>query len=261
LTTWDPGQYLQFREARLRPALDLLARIQPSLPPRLVVDLGCGPGNLTARLAERWPEAEVIGVDSSPSMLAAAHRDHPAITWIEADLAHYEPPRPADVVFTNAALHWLPDHERLLPALLDRLAPGGTLAVQVPDEWDSPSHTAGFAIAASDRFRDRLAPDLAEHPLLSPAEYLEVLLPRAAEVDCWTTTYHHVLEGPDPVVEWFRGSFLREFLSRLDDADGAAFLAEYTAAMVTAYPPRTDGRTILPFRRLFLVARTHRGAS
>jgi trans-aconitate 2-methyltransferase len=252
LTTWDPGRYLQFREARLRPALDLLARVPDDEPPTLVVDLGCGPGNLTARLAGRWPDAEVIGVDSSPVMLADARRDHPGITWVEADLATYEPPRPADVVFTNAALHWLPDHERLLPALLDRVAPGGTLAVQVPDDWDSPSHTAGFAIAASARFRDRLTVDLPEQPLLTPARYLDVLLPLAAEVDCWTTTYYHVLEGPGPVVEWFKGSFLREFLSRLDEVDGAEFLAEYTAAMHEAYPPRADGRTVLPFRRLFL---------
>lgn len=255
MTTWDPEQYLQFAEARLRPAMDLLARIQPAESPGLVVDLGCGPGNLTARLAERWPDAEVIGVDSSPEMLADARRDHPGLTWVEADLAGYEPPRPADVIFTNAALHWLPDHERLLPTLLGRVAPGGTLAVQVPDEWDSPSHTEGFAIAASERWRERLTVDLPEQPLLTPMQYLDVLLSLAEAVDCWTTTYHHVLEGANPVVEWFKGSFLREFLSRLDDADGAAFVADYTAAMAEAYPPRPDGRTVLAFRRLFLVVR------
>lgn len=257
MTTWDPGQYLQFAEARLRPALDLLAQVGPTRPPRLVVDLGCGPGNLTALLAERWPDAEVIGVDSSAAMLADARRDHPGPTWVEGDLATYEPPRPADVVFTNAALHWLPDHEHLLPTLLSRVAPGGVLAVQVPAEWDAPSHTEGFALAASDRWRGRLAVDLPEQPLLTPAQYLEVLLPLAAHVDCWVTTYHHVLEGPDPVVEWFKGSFLREFLSRLDDADGAEFVADYADAMHQAYPPRPDGRTVLAFRRLFLVARTH----
>ena len=261
MTTWDPGQYLQFREARLRPALDLLARILPAVPPGLVVDLGCGPGNLTSRLAERWPDAEVIGVDSSPAMLADARREHPGLTWVEADLATYEPPRPADVVFTNAALHWLPDHEHLLPTLLGRVAPDGVLAVQVPAEWDAPSHTEGFAIAASPWWRDRLSVHLPEQPLLTPAQYLDVLLPLAADVDCWTTTYHHVLEGPDPVVEWFKGSFLREFLSRLDDADGAAFVADYAEAMRRWYPPRPDGRTVLPFRRLFLVARAHGGAT
>ena len=255
MTTWDPGQYLQFREARLRPALDLLARIQPAAPPTLVVDLGCGPGNLTARLSERWPEAEVIGVDSSPAMLDDARRDHPGITWVEADLATYEPPRPAAVVFTNAALHWLPDHATLLPTLLGRVAPGGLLAVQVPDEWDAPSHTEGFALAASDRWRHRLTVELPEQPLLSPAQYLHVLLPLAGDVDCWTTTYHHVLEGPDPVVEWFKGSFLREFVSRLDGPDATEFVADYAVAMRVAYPPRADGRTVMPFRRLFLVAR------
>lgn len=255
MTTWDPGQYLRFRELRLRPALDLLARVDPDGPPGLVVDLGCGPGNLTARLAERWPTAEVIGVDASPSMLAAARRDHPGLSWVEADLAAYRPPRPADVVFSNAALHWLPDHRALLPTLLGRVAPGGRLAVQVPDEWDAPSHTAGFEIARSDRWRARLGDAMDDQPLLTAAEYLDVLLPVAADVDLWTTTYHHVLAGPDPVVEWFEGSFLRAFLSRLDEADGEAFVAEYAARMARAYPPRPDGRTVMAFRRLFLVAR------
>ncbi len=253
MTTWDPEQYLQFEALRLRPALDLLAHVEPAEPPGLVVDLGCGPGNLTARLAERWPGAEVIGVDSSPSMLADARRDHPELTWVEADLATYEPPRPADVVFSNAALHWLPDHETLLPTLLGRVAPGGVLAVQVPDEWDAPSHTAGFAIANAPHWKDKVGYDLNEHPLLDGAGYLDVLLPLAADVDLWTTQYFHVLEGPDPVVEWYKGSFLRAFLSGLDEADGQAFVAEYAAAMAEAYPPRPDGRTVLPFRRLFLV--------
>ena len=255
MTTWDPGQYLRFRELRLRPALDLLAHVRPGSPPGLVVDLGCGPGNLTARLAERWPDAEVVGVDSSPSMLAEARRDHPGPTWVEADLADYEPPRPAEVVFSNAALHWLPDHEALLPTLLQRVAPGGVLAIQVHDGWDAPSHTAGFAIAASPRWRDRLRHDLPEQPLLRPEQYLDLLLPLAADVDCWTTTYHHVLEGPDPVVEWFKGSFLRTFVSDLESADADAFLAEYAAAMAEAYPTRADGRTVMAFRRLFLVVR------
>lgn len=256
MTTWDPGQYLQFEQARRRPALDLLARVPDDLDPDLVVDLGCGPGNLAADLARRWPRAEIVGVDSSPAMLERAREAHPDRRWVEADLAAYEPPEPAGLVFSNAALHWLPDHASLLPRLLGRVAPGGVLAVQVPDGWNDPSHTEGFALAASPRWRDRLGDvTLPEHPLLSPAEYLDVLLPLTAEVDCWTTTYLHVLEGPDPVVEWFTGSFLREFLSRLDPDEGAAFTADYTEAMRAAYPPRADGRTVLPFRRLFLVAR------
>jgi trans-aconitate 2-methyltransferase len=188
-------------------------------------------------------------------MLADARALLPEVTWVEADVTTYQPDEAPDLLFTNALLHWVPDHETVVPRLFGLVAPGGTFAMQVPDKWDEPSHTIGFEIARQDRWREALDGALAEHPLLTEAQYLDLLLPVAADVDLWTTTYHHVLEGPDPVVEWFLGSFLRAFLSRLPDDEGAAFVQQYAEAMREAYPPRDDGRTVMPFPRLFLVAR------
>lgn len=257
MTTWDPQRYAQFWDQRRRPAVDLIARLAPARPPGSILDLGCGPGTVTTLLADRWPEAEITGVDSSPTMLADARALLPEVIWREGDLTTFVPDQSPDLLFTNAALHWAPDHETLIPRLFGLLAPGGSLAVQVPDKWDQPSHTLAFEIAAQDRWREALRDAIDPHPLLSPARYLDLLLPVAADVDLWTTTYHHVLEGPDPVVEWFLGSFLRAFLSRLDADDGADFVARYTEAMAEAYPPRADGRTVMPFPRLFLVARAN----
>jgi trans-aconitate 2-methyltransferase len=254
VTTWDPQQYAQFWDQRRRPALDLIARLRPDAPPRRILDLGCGPGTVTTLLADRWPAAEIVGVDASPVMLDDARALLPDVTWVEGDLATHEPDAAPDLVFTNAALHWVPDHRTLIPRLFGLLAPGGTLAIQVPDKWDAPSHTIGFEIAAQDRWRHALDGALDPHPLLAPTDYLDLLLPLAADVDLWSTTYHHVLEGPDPVVEWFLGSFLRAFLSRLPEAEGGEFVAEYAAAMREAYPARPDGRTVMPFPRLFIVA-------
>ena len=257
MTTWDPQQYAQFWDQRRRPALDLIARLRPDPAPRRILDLGCGPGTVTTLLADRWPDAEIVGVDSSTAMLADARGLLPDITWVEGDLTTYEPEHAPDLVFTNAALHWVPDHRTLIPRLFGLTAAGGTLAIQVPDKWDQPSHTIGFEIAAQERWRDRLAGALDPNPLLDEDEYLDLLLPVAADVDLWTTTYHHVLEGPDPVVEWFLGSFLRAFLSRLPEDEGGDFVAQYAEAMRIAYPMRDDGRTVMPFQRLFIVARAN----
>lgn len=254
MTTWDPQKYAGFWDQRRRPALDLIARLAPAAAPKRILDLGCGPGTVTTMLADRWPDAEIVGVDSSTEMLEEARTLLPDVAWVQGDLTTYAPDEAPDLLFTNAALHWVPDHETLIPRLFGLLAPGGTLAIQVPDKWDQLSHTIGFEIAAQDRWAEALAGAIDPHPLLSPARYLELLLPVAADVDLWTTTYHHVLEGPDPVVEWFLGSFLRAFLSRLDEADGQDFVAQYAEAMRTAYPARADGRTVMPFQRLFLIA-------
>ncbi len=256
MTTWDPAQYGRFEAPRLRPALDLIARLgEVVADPGLVVDLGCGQGHVTALLAVRWPEAEVIGVDTSPSMLADARRDHPGLTWVEGDAAAHQAPRPPDVCFSNAALHWLADHEALFPALLGRVAPGGVLAVQVPGMWEAPSHTTAFALAAEPRWADRLAGAHQPEPVLPPEQYLDVLEPVAAEVEVWTTTYHHVLTGEHAVVEWFKGSLLRAFVSRLEPDEADDFVATYTERVAPHYPRRPDGTTVLPFRRLFVLAR------
>jgi trans-aconitate 2-methyltransferase len=205
-------------------------------------------------LADRWPGAEVIGVDSSPTMLAEARRVHPELALVEGDAASWEPPRPVDVLFSNAVLHWVPDHAALCPRLLGHTAPGGLLAVQVPDMWDAPSHRHAFELARSPRWRNQVGDALDDHPLLTPEGYLDVLEPLAEEVEVWSSTTYLALEGDHPVVEWFKGSLLRAFLSRLDPADGDDFVAEYTKRVAADYPPRPDGRTILPFQRLFILA-------
>lgn len=250
---WNPGQYLRFAGPRLRPALDLVGRIEAEAP-GLVCDLGCGAGNVTRLLAERWPGAEVAGVDSSPEMLARARAEAPALSWIEADLAHWAPPRPADVLFSNAAFNWLDDHAGLFPRLVAALAPGGVLAVQMPRNHGAPSHTCMVEAAARGPWRDVLAPLLRPSPVAEPAFYYDLLAP-LAEVELWETEYLHVLEGDDPVVAWTSGTALKPLLDALDEPWRGAFLAEYRARVAEAYPRRPDGRTLFPFRRLFLLAR------
>lgn len=251
--SWDPAQYLKFAGHRLRPAVDLLNRVDADAPAE-VYDLGAGTGNVTRLLAARWPGARVTGVDASAEMLAKATADAPGIAWERADLAAWRPPRPADVIFSNAALHWVGDHARLFPALLGALAPGGVLAVQMPRNFGAPSHTAIAEAARSGPWRVRLEPLLRPAPVASPARYFDLLAPRAAEVDIWETEYVHVLEGQDPVKEWTKGTWLRPLLDALDEPERSRFEARYAELVAAAYPPRSDGRTLFPFRRLFIVA-------
>jgi trans-aconitate 2-methyltransferase len=251
---WDPAQYLAFAGPRLRPALDLLDRV-PAAAPGAVYDLGCGTGHVTRLLAVRWPDAAVTGVDASPAMLAQAGREPSRVTWIHADLAAWAPPAPADVLFSNAALHWLDDHRRLFPELVARLAPDGILAVQMPRNHGAPSHTAMLEAAEAGPWRERLVPVLRPRPVADPADYHDWLGPHVRTLDIWETEYLHVLEGENPVVEWTRGSALRPLLDALAPWDREAFLADYGARIARAYPRRPDGRTLFPFRRLFLVAR------
>ena len=250
---WDPAQYLRFASARLRPALDLLARIEADTP-ATVVDLGCGTGNVTALLAARWPDADVVGVDDSPEMLARAAADHPGLRFVAGDVSSWRPDRPAAVVYSNAALHWLDDHDRLFPDLLGAVARGGTLAVQMPRNHHAPSHTAVAAAVAAGPWAGRLRPLLRPFPVREPAFYHDLLAPAAA-LDIWETEYLHVLTGDDPVAEWTRGSLLRPLLAALDADIAARFYADYSARIAAAYPRRADGTTLFPFRRLFIVAR------
>ena len=250
---WDPAKYLEFAGHRLRPALDLLARV-PAAAPAVVQDLGCGAGNVTRLLVERWPGAAVTGVDGSAAMLESARAAVPAVEWIRADIADWRGDRPADVVFSNAALHWLDDHAGLFPRLVSGLAPGGTLAVQMPRNHGAPSHTEMVAAAEAGPWRERLRPALRTRPVAGPAVYHDILASHVSRLDIWETEYLHALEGDNPVVEWTRGSALKPLLDHLQEPERSGFLAEYSARIARAYPPGPDGRTLFPFRRLFIVA-------
>ena len=253
MADWNPSKYLEFAGPRLRPALDLLGRVSLDAP-GVVYDLGCGAGNVTRLLPARWPAAEVVGVDGSAAMLATAARTALGVAWVQADLGEWSAPRPADLIFSNAALHWLDDHATLFPRLVRSLAPGGVLAVQMPRNHQAPSHTEMVAAALAGPWRDRLEPLLRRSPVAAPATYYDVLAPHVGQLEVWETEYLHVLAGDAPVVEWLRGSSLRPLLDALDEPNRSAFLAAYTGRVATAYPSRPDGRTLFPFRRLFIVA-------
>ncbi len=252
---WEPGQYGRFAGPRLRPGLDLLARVPLEGATRSVVDLGCGSGALFPALRARFPEAELAGVDSSPEMLAQARGADADATLVEADAATWRPDGPVDLIFSNAVLHWLPDHAALLPRLLRHCR---VLAVQMPANFGAPSHRLVGEIAARPRWAARLGGVRPGEHVLEPAAYRRLLAPLAAEVDLWETVYWHVLEGADPVLEWVRGTTLLPVFAELGGAaasdEARAFTAEYALALRSAYPPEPDGRTLFPFRRLFLVA-------
>ena len=250
---WDPAQYLKFAGPRLRPALDLLQRIDFEAP-QIVYDLGAGAGNVTRLIAVRWPEARVTGVDSSAEMLAEAAAENPQIQWQQADLGIWRPERPADVIYSNAALHWLDHHERLFPAVFARVAPGGVLAVQIPRNFGAPSHTSITETALDGPWRQRLEPLLRPSPVAEPAFYYDLLAPRAAALDIWETEYLQVLEGENPVKEWTKGTWLTPLLAALEEPERSRFEAAYGERVAAAYPPRSDGKTLFPFRRMFLIA-------
>ncbi len=251
---WDPAQYLRFADERLRPALDLIARI-PHPSPRRVVDLGCGAGNALPVLAARFPGAEILGVDGSPAMLAKAAAGSGGFRTELADIARWSPTAPVDVIFSNAALHWLTGHESLFPRLLRCLAPGGVLAVQMPAMHEAPFRTLQSQVAAEGSWAARLVGIASSPPILGTEAYYDLLAPRVAALELWLTEYLHVLRGPDPVVQWAMGTSLRPFLDALEEPERGGFLAAYAAALRPLYPPRADGAVLLPFRRLFILAR------
>lgn len=252
---WDTATYARYTDERARPFYDLVRRVRGD--PRRIVDLGCGTGRLTRTLQERWPDAEIHGVDASPQMLKDAHTDVPNLVFIQDDLVRYRPPWPVDLIVSNAALHWVPDHPRLLQTLVERLAPDGQLAVQVPTNHHAPSHRIVRETAAAPEWGDRFQGLGAVH-VLAPEDYLRHLHAHGCSVDLWTTTYHHILEGAHAVRDWLEGTTLRPYLSRLDPGERAAFLKALDAPLRRAYPER-DGHVVFPFTRLFFVAR--RGAS
>jgi trans-aconitate 2-methyltransferase len=251
---WDPAQYLVFGDHRLRPALDLIARVALDHP-ATIADLGCGAGNVTKILRQRWPDAKVMGIDSSTSMLDRARAADPDVDWQFADLTSWAPRSPVDLVYSNAALHWLDDHERLFPHLASTVAVGGILAVQMPRNFSEPSHTTLYEAAREGPWRDRLEKLIRVEPTKPPAFYWDVLAPRVRSLDVWETVYLQRLEGENPVAEFVKGSWLGPFLAALEGAERTAFEAAYRERVKRAYPPRADGATLFPFRRLFIVAR------
>lgn len=266
-TTWDPQQYLRYADERARPFEDLIARTGVESP-AVVVDLGCGPGNMTVALSERWPSAQVVGIDSSEEMIGrAAGLSRPGrLEFRAADLTSWRPDRPVEVIVCNATLQWVPGHLGLLAGFVSALAPGGCFAFQVPANFGLPSHVLLRELSLSERWREILAPAVANGPSShEPSVYLEALLdsPRAERVEVWETTYHHVLSGSDPVLNWVKATGLRPVLEALrasekEDPAGAEeeFLSSYAAALRAAYPPDAAGRTIFPFRRVFGVVRS-----
>lgn len=256
---WEPSRYLRFADHRKRPALELLARAEHPAP-RLVVDLGCGTGDMAAVMADRWPDAEVVGLDLSPDMLAQAAKQQTRVRWVQADIPTWQPDRPVDVLYSNATLHWLHDHDVLFPHLAGLLAPGGVLAVQMPLVWSEPFQVLMRQVLATggtdgeplgpEALRERLAHSWVEEP----AHYYDLLAPSVETLDIWTTRYLQVLRDDDAVVEWVRATSMRPVLNALSQPELDVFLARYRQELATPYPPQPDGTILFPFPRLFIVA-------
>lgn len=258
---WDPRQYLRRADERGRPFLDLLGRVDADNP-RCVVDLGCGPGSQTVRLAGRWPAAQIVGVDSSPEMIAAAKGQSSGtreptggLTFVVGDIARWRPTAETDVVISNAALHWVPGHRDLIRGWAAALPSGAWLAFQVPGNFGSPSHRIMAELAASPPWAAALAGVLRHDDAVDePLGYARLLLDCGWIPDVWETTYVHLLPGDDVVLEWVRGTGLRPVLATLEPDAGRHFEAEYAARLRHAYPRRAEG-TLFPFRRIFCVGR------
>ena len=253
--TWSAKQYVAFEDERTRPARDLLAAI-PTPEARTVVDIGCGPGNSTELLVQRFPQARVSGLDSSADMIAAARERLPQLRFELAEIDKWTAEGPFDVIFANAVLQWVPNHAMLLPALAGKLSAGGSLAIQMPDNLNEPSHRLMREVAANGPWASKLASAAGQRTeMASASDYFSMLRPHCARVDVWRTTYHHQLSGGAAgVVEWFKGSGLIPFLSPLNEEERAQYLQQYLTAVSNAYPALGDGSVLLPFPRLFIVA-------
>ncbi|MFD1141017.1 trans-aconitate 2-methyltransferase [Larkinella insperata] len=251
---WSAHQYTRFETERNRPIQDLLARI-PSISVRTAADLGCGPGNSTELLQQRFPEAVITGMDNSPDMIEAARQRLPAIQFEVSDIATWSNPGLFDVILANAALQWVPHHEAVLPLLLNKLAPGGSLAIQMPDNFDEPAHRLMRETAAAGPWAEKLKGAVSRQER-QPAEwYFSLLQHQVHALDIWRTTYYHPLAGgAGAVVEWFKGTGLRPYLAPLTKLEQQIFLEQYEHALALEYPVLSDGTVLLPFPRLFLVA-------
>jgi len=253
MNDWNPALYTRFEAERTRPAAELLARV-PLEAPRRVTDLGCGPGNSTELLAARFAAARILGIDTSQAMLASARVRLPSLAFERGDIADWSPEEPVDLAFANASLQWVPDHERVFPRLVSMLAPGGVLAVQMPDNDAEPTHVLMRETAADPRFASAREKMPGARPrVLSPHRYYDLLAP-LAEVEIWRTTYFHRLPGAASIVQWLRSAGLRPFLEPLTAEQQTDFLTEYERRIAAAYPQRVDGMRVLSFPRLFIVA-------
>lgn len=254
MADWDSGLYLKFERERAQAARDLVARIPP-LAPRKIVDLGCGPGNSAAMLALYFRGADILGIDTSENMLAAARERLPAARFIRQDIKEWQPDEGVDLIFANAALHFSPDHHRLLPRLMSFLNPGGVLAVQMPNVLQDAAHALMRMVAVDGPWAERLAPIAKTRAVIgSLDDYYAWTAPHSRMVDLWQTTYVHPLDGHEAVVDWFVGSALRPFLNELEDDETPAFLAQYRRELEMAYTPQADGKVLLLYPRLFFVA-------
>lgn len=249
--TWDPDRYLRFADHRARPGLDLMARL-PDSNPRTVVDRCCGTGNLTAVLSDRWPDAHVQGLDSSAEMIERAREDHANVDWSVTDITRWEPTEPVDVIYSNAALHWLDDHATVFPRLRSYLADGGVIAIQMPDNWNAPTHRIPADVLDEGDWPAAAKRSLMRDRLVDEQRYAEWLQP--ADVDMWRTTYYQQLTGPDPVWAWVTGSVLRPVLASLAGEDRDRFQRICMERYRVAYPQAATGLTILALSRLFVVA-------
>jgi trans-aconitate 2-methyltransferase len=252
---WNPELYRRFEDERTRPARELLARVELTNAAR-VYDLGCGPGNSTELLLERFPTAQVIGTDNSETMLESARQRLPACRFELSDIAQWQPADAPDLIYANAALQWVADHETLVPRLFKLLAPGGVLAIQMPDNRDEPTHHLMREVATLDPWASSIGNAAAiRTKILALNAYYDLLAADAAEVDVWRTAYQHPMDTPAAIVEWVRSTGLRPFIDPLSPAYRDGFLAEYERRIARAYPPRSDRRLLLAFPRLFIVAR------
>src|SRR5262245_1285966 len=258
-TSWDPNLYLKFSDHRLRPALELLERV-PLQSPRGIYDLGCGLGQVTRIISERWPSATVYGLDNSKEMLAQAAAKPGKVQWIEADIRTWSPEEPPDLIYSNATLQWVEEHRGLFLRLIGFLKPGGCLAVQMPLSWGSPAHRlmretlANGGLGGKALGTEQLRQAMAREWVKEAPVYYDLLAACSRSLDIWETEYLQILKGADPVLEWLKSSGLRPILNSLDDQEREIFLAEYARHLRAAYPAKSDGRTLFPFRRLFIVA-------
>jgi trans-aconitate 2-methyltransferase len=254
MADWNAAQYLKFEDERTRPARDLVAQI-PLASATKVYDLGCGPGNSTGLLVARYPQAEVIGVDASPDMLRQARERLPQCTFVQADLTNWSAPADADILYSNATFQWVPQHLAVLQRLLSGLKSGGVLAVQMPDNTREPSHVRMREVANEPQWRDLVGPAAFQREDLPlPEDYFDALRPLCSRLDIWHTHYQHALAGPEAITEWFKSTALRRFVDPLTPDQRQAFLQSYTARVAADYPARFDGKVLLRFPRLFIVA-------